>query len=290
MALALDGVANVVNNSTSSIPITYTTTVANDVLIIAVACGGSVGITVSTITGGTGTAWAKRKALAWTSGANSADLEVWWSPAVATLAANVFTITLSGTPTVNTQVTCFAVSGSNPQQPWDGSPTHPNTASITTTGSHPNSALSTLYPNTMLLGFTATSNTTAIANGVGYTKVMANNGAGKWTLAVEEQVVSALQTAVSVNFSTTITQWGIIVDALIALVVQTGAAGTTAGGSPVANISQFSVLGVPATFAAGAPETFTAGANTTSAAGTPKVAANTPTPSGPGGFWVSSTP
>ena len=213
MTIALDGsAAPNYGPSVSSIAATLTTAQTNDIIIVTVVTNDySAYRTVSSVSGG-GLTWARRgTSVQWTDATYKNNHEVWWAVAASPLSSVAITATLSASATYAT-IFAFGVSGADTTTPWDTNGALPASATHLTPTSLPTVNVSTSASKTMILGFESDTDAANCSAGSGYTAIHDADGSNGF--AIEYKVVSATQSALAVNVTTSVTNWAIIGDAL----------------------------------------------------------------------------
>lgn len=186
MALALDGSAHAVDNTTGSdATVTLTTSSSNDVIVLMITINDT---TVSSVSSSNVTGWGLRKQQAVSGG--GFYIEEWAGVAASPLSSEVITVTFTGT-SEHCVIDAIGISGADTSTKWDSNGALPDgqttgTCSITTTNS-----------DDFLIGgyrFGSEQNPT---EGAGWTKV-----SGADASLLEYKIVSTTQSALSVGIGT----------------------------------------------------------------------------------------
>jgi hypothetical protein len=218
----IDGHAHAQFSTTNSGTVTLTTTLTDDIIVLQVHCEkGSATQTVSSVSGG-GLTWAKRSSLAFNVDGNiNNNMEVWWAHAASPLSAAVVTVTLSAA-TDDASLIIFGVNGcASFTTPWDTNVSLPATNDnlISTTSTPSVSGVSTTSGGVMVLAFYGTgSHPNMPTAGSGYTIIDSMNNGGGTNFsysAAEQQSFASAQSSISVAFTGTFGEWGVIADALV---------------------------------------------------------------------------
>ena len=129
-ALAIDGTPVSVSFTAPATPtVTYSTTLANDVVCLLVEAGGSGTVAVTSVTSTSGLTWTKRKAVAFNGTAWS--FELWYAVSAAVRTNDVISVAASGT-NPGYRLTVWAVNGANQTTPFDANASLPASATGTT--------------------------------------------------------------------------------------------------------------------------------------------------------------
>jgi flagellin-like protein len=220
--MVVEGATTAKFSSASSGFFTLSTSSSNDVIVVLVSNEnqpGAVVRTVSTITA-TGLVFSAHSSGAGNqiSTAPYVDAEVWSAIAASPLSSVLITVTLSGS-TEAASIVAFGVSGANTGTPWDP---HPALAVAKNTASSlPTASVTTNNANDMILGFTgigaAAGSSTLESNTAGFTMIqqqLTAAGGDSSLAAAEYQLVSSVQSPISVAFTAVNTNWVMIGDAL----------------------------------------------------------------------------
>lgn len=225
MAITRDGSpVNVASaNSGASIAGTITTSLANNIIVVAVNALGTVIPVISGASGG-GLTWAGRSTSNTAShdignGAARQLIEVWWAKAAAALTSQTITVSFS-TDFNAASIDITAWNGCDQTTPWDVNGSLPalaasatfNVASVPTV-----TGVSTTNANTVLIALMGNQDATPPTAGSGYTLDYGNTNGNTFTnetIGVEHKIVSSAQSSVSVPFAGSVQDWLMVVDAL----------------------------------------------------------------------------
>lgn len=239
MALAIDGHAITApggfNGSTSG-TVTLTTSLAQDLIVVVVACEdfASSHATVSSVTA-TGLTFTKRSSVyqdnvAGVYASTWNTLEVWSAPASAAQSAKVITVTVSKSIDCGV-LAAFGVNYDGVSLPiWSANASLPNTTSSSGT-SAPTIGSNSTDAASLLLGFANCAFDGNQTIGSGFTMIDTNNnpnGGVAMALGIEYKAFGAATSGQTVAFGTSWQAWGIIADAI-------EAPGGGGGGDTLAN-------------------------------------------------------
>ncbi len=205
MALSIDGKATEATISGGVSTVTLTTSLTNDIIVVAAVSGGAINH-ITGITDTAGLTWAKRSAKAFNT---IQDEEIWWALSTGALTSDAISVTFTGGPS-SARVTAFGVNGANTTTPWDTNASLPAITNVTSANSI-GLMISTTNANCMLIGFLyGTGVGTGIVRPTGFTALEAFSGNDLST-----SIVSAAQPSVTETWSwTTATAAALIVDAI----------------------------------------------------------------------------
>jgi hypothetical protein len=185
------------NVSSDTLP-AFTTTKANDVLILAVSLDASTNVDVSGVSGG-GLTWAlRKKKITIVSGPLYCDVEEWWAYQASAGSVTVV-VSLSGTA-IFVNAACIAVNGcTTPSSPFDSN------SSVPASGSSESSInISTSNSYDFIIGLLTCSYVDMPGFGSGYSP-WPGTGSGssnyEYGSGFEYQIVSQKETNFAVNFS-----------------------------------------------------------------------------------------
>lgn len=250
MALATNGSATGLSNTTTTVTATLTTTATGIVVLAIQANNVAAGIqpAISSVSGA-GLTWAQRgSTIQYTGGIFGAknSFFVYWAFSSGALSSQTITVTMTGTTDDMTMV-AVGVGGFTgtawQTNPWDANASLPKQANATTTTAPTATGISTTTANGMLLALAGTANngvdpmtpptsftlTASIGNGGG-----ANGSATEFAT----QVVSATQSSITVTYGTSAQGWALQVDSLA---MDAGGGG---GGTVTASGGTMQLMGV----------------------------------------------
>lgn len=176
---------------------------ANDIIIVAIATTGAL---VSSVTSANYTYTKK----AVTDSTSTLHVEYWTAPAVAT---HTDTITVTLASSGNAAFLSFALKNPYFTEPYDFAALASNQGSST----NANVSVTTTDPTTILIGLHGFLNGGTYTAGAGFTKIDSQAQGSNVSIGAEYQVVTATQSAVTVNATLGTTgTWAAICDAIMA--------------------------------------------------------------------------
>jgi hypothetical protein len=228
MALTLDAAFNSSadgGNPGNTTQIEFTTSDANDVLVlIANSNNTAAHSTVSAVSDNSGVTAAWQKATASVGGLFNGSyrgLEAWYTTTTAAITSTAeVTVTWTNSGTVSFgSFALIAINGANLSSPIDA------TGTSSTSVAHPSDPfnVSTSNANDFILGAFSMNNTAEPTAGSGWTQDTSNSPGGNGYLLAEHQIVSSVQTNLSVDIGTGAS------DSIVGLVISI----KEAGGAPV---------------------------------------------------------
>lgn len=180
MILAVDGFATGVFSTASSGTVTLTTSLTNDIVVVAIGFESTIGQGAQTVSSvaASGLTFHQRGAQAYLSPASpnaNVQLEIWWASAASALTSEIITVTLSGTID-NESMVAFGVNGVlNLAAPWD---TNASLPAFTTGSPATAPTFSTTQRNDFLLAAGTTPNIFQPGQSPPYTAIATANNTG----------------------------------------------------------------------------------------------------------------
>jgi hypothetical protein len=195
----------------ASVSLRLTTTGTSDLIYVAVCILNSGSQTVSAVTDSSSLSYSRRQFVAL---GTNVRIESWYATSTSALSADLITVSLSGA--AEFVVVAMGVSGTNTASPFDPNLASPPTG--TGTSATASTAITTAFPDDLIIGAVVAQSHPALTAGAGFTLVASRaDASGTVSGGVEGQSVTTTQAGSTVSFTLGSSQnWAILADAVVA--------------------------------------------------------------------------